>query len=188
MRKYHIAVGIIMFILNLGTVSAAAELEDGFMGYKWGESISQYPELTGLYTKGDVTFYSNPGESYTVDDITVDDVVYGFYQGSLWAVYIKIDAPETYDKVMQHMKLKYGLPDTKTSAKDHLTTIKWKYKDVTIKLKTDEIGGKMKLAFYYRPLSRDLKKDQIDEISETSYRFFPIDKNKQPRMIPFLEF
>lgn len=188
MRKYHIAVVVIFFILNFATLSGAADLQDGFMEYKWGESISQYPGLTGLYAKGDITYYSNPRESYDIDEITVDDVVFGFFQGSLLAVYIGIDAPETYDKVMLHMKLKYGLPDTKTSARDNLTTIKWKYKDVTIKLKTDEIGGKMKLAFYYRPLTRDLKKDQIDEISETSYRFFPIDKNKKPRMIPFLEF
>jgi hypothetical protein len=188
MRKYHIAVVMVFFTMGLGTLSFAAELQDGFMGYKWGESISQYAQLTGLYTKGDVTYYSNPGESFTVDDMSVDDVVYGFYQGSLFAVYIGIDALETYDRVLLHMKLKYGFPDTKTSARDHLTTIQWKYQDVAIKLKTDEVGGKMKLAFYYRPISRDLKKDQIDEISETSYRFFPIDKTKTPKMIPFLEF
>ena len=188
MRKYNRVVLFVFFILSLGTISIAAELQDGFLGYKWGGIISQYSELTGLYAKGDVTYYSNPGESYQIEDITVDDVVFGFFQGSLFAVYVGIDALETYDQVMLHMKLKYGFPDTKTSAKDHLTTFKWKYKDVAIKLKTDEIGGKMKLAFYYRPISGDLKKDQLDEISETSYRFFPIDKNKTPKMIPFLEF
>ncbi|MCP4343784.1 MAG: hypothetical protein GY799_34155 [Desulfobulbaceae bacterium] len=188
MRIYNKVIFIVFFTLSLGNLSVAAELQDGFMDYKWGESISQYPKLTGLYTKGDVTFYSNPGESFTVDDIAVDDVVYGFYQGSLFAVYIGIDALDTYDKIMLHMKLKYGFPDTKTSARDHLTTIQWKYQDVAIKLKTDEVGGKMKLAFYYRPISRDLKKDQIDEISEKSYRFFPIDKTKTPKLVPFLEF
>lgn len=188
MRKYHRVVFFVFCILNLGTLSVAAELQDGFMGYKWGESISQYQELKGLYAKGDVTYYSNPGESYQIDDISVDDVVFGFFQGSLFAVYVGIDSLETYDQIVLHMKLKYGLPDTKTSAKDHLTTIQWKYKNVAIKLKTDEVGGKMKLAFYYRPISRDLRKNQLDEISETSWRFFPIDKNKKPKMIPFLEF
>ncbi len=87
-----------------------------------------------------------------------------------------------------HMKNKYGLPDTKISAKDYLTTYKWKYQDVSIKLKTGQIDGKMKLAFYYRPLSGDIKKEQLDATSETSYRFFPIDKNKTPKLVPFLEF
>ena len=123
MRKYNVGVLFVFVILSLGTVSVAAELQDGFLGYKWGGSISQYAELTGLYAKGDVTYYSNPGESYQLEDITVDDVVFGFFQGSLFAVYVGIDALETYDQVMLHMKLKYGFPDTKTSAKDHLTTL-----------------------------------------------------------------
>ena len=187
MRQYHIAVFTVSFILFLGTISVAAELQDGFMRYKWGENISQYEGLTKLYTKGDVTYYSNPGESYTLDDISINDVIFGFYKESLFAVYVGIDTLEIYDRIKQHMKLKYGLPDTKTAARDHLT-LKWKYQDVAIKLKIDEIKGKMKLAFYYGLLSRDLKKNQLNEIDNTSFRFFPIDKNKKPEKFPFLQF
>ncbi len=188
MRKYQITVFIVSLILHLGTISVAAELQDGFMGYKWGEDISQFKGFTELYTKKDVTYYSNPNESYTLDDVSIDDVVFGFYKDRFFALYVGVDTLEIYDRIALHMKLKYGFPHTKTSAKDNLATFKWKYQDVSIKLKTDEIGGKMKLAFYYGPLSRDLNNDQIDEISETSYRFFPIDKNKTPRRIPILEF
>lgn len=188
MRKSHIVIFTVSFILFLGTLSVAAELQDGFMGYKWGESISRYYGLNELYSRGDVTYYSNPSESYTIDDISINDAIFGFYKGKLFAVYIGIDTLETYDKIMLHMKLKYGLPDTKISDRDHLATIKWKYQEITIKLKTDTIKGKMKLAFYYGPLSRDLKKNQLDEMSERSFQFFPIDKHKKPKMIPFLEF
>ncbi len=188
MKKFPFAVFIASYILCLCNFSGAAELQDGFMQYKWGESISQYDELTRLSSKQDVTYYSSPGETYTLDDTTIDDIIFGFYQGNLFAVYIGIKRPETYDKIMHYMKSKYGLPDLKTTAKDNLTTYKWKYQDVTIKLKTDDIGYKMKLAFYYTPVAKNLKKDQLDELSETSFRFFPIDKNKQPKMIPLLEF
>lgn len=188
MKKYQIAILTVSFILCLGAVSAANDLRNGFMDYKWGDNISNYQELAELYTKKEVIYYSNPAESYTIDDIFIDDVIFGFYKDSLFAVYISINALETYDRIKLHMKLKYGLPDTKTSTKDHLTTYKWKYQGVTIKLKTDEIEGKMKLAFYYTLLSRDLKKDNLDEIDETSFRFFPIDKTKTPKMVPFLEF
>jgi len=197
MKKSNLAILVVSFIVFWGTVSIAAELQNGFMDYKWGDSVSQYRGLTELYTKKDVTYYSNPGETYTIDDITINNVVLGFYKDALFAVYIGIDTPETYDEIKLHMKQKYGLPDTKlkfgfpdknASARDRLTIFKWKYQDITIKLKTDEIEGKMKLAFYYRPISRELKKDHLDEVSETSFRFFPIDKNEKPKMIPFLEF
>jgi len=188
MKKYHIAVFSVSFILFLGTISAAADLRDGFMTYKWEDDISRYGELTELYSKKDISYYSNPDESYTIDNIFIDKVIFGFYKDSLFAVYVTIDSLETYDRIKLHMKLKYGLPNTKTSAKNYLTTLKWKYQDVTIKLKTDEIEGKMKLAFYYRPLSRKLNKDQLNTINDSSFRFFPIDKTKTPRLVPFLEF
>lgn len=187
MRKYHVAVFTVFSLLFFGTFSLAAELQDGFMEYKWGGSINHYDELTKLYNKGDVTYYSNPGESYILDDISINDVIFGFYKEKLFAVYIGIDTLELYDKISQHMHLKYGLPDTKTVGSAQMT-LKWKSQDITIKLKINEMRGKMKLAFYHGPLSRELKKGQLDEINETSFRFFPIDKDKKPKMIPFLEF
>ena len=188
MKRYHLAIFIVSIILYLGTAAVAAELQNGFMGYIWGEDISRYDELTKLYSKKDMSYYSNPDESYSMDEISIDNVVFGFYKESLFAVYIGIDSLETYDEINMHMKLKYGLPDMKTSAKEHSTTFKWKYQGITIKLKTDTIEGKMKLAFYYDALSKNLKKGQLDEIAETSVKFFPIDKNKKPKMVPFLEF
>ena len=187
MRHYTMAVFAVSFILLLGTIAVGAELQDGFMAYKWGENISQYDGLTKLYTKGDVTYYSNPAESYTLDDISIHDVIFGFYKESLFAVFVGIDTLSVYDRIEHHMRLKYGFPDTKTAAEDHLA-LKWKYQDIIIKLKRDEMKGKMKLAFYYGRLSRDLKKNQLIEIDDKSYRFFPIDKNKKPEKFPFLQF
>lgn len=187
MRKYQIAVTVVFFILFLGNFTAAAELNEGFLRYKWGDTVSQYEGMTRLHSKGDVSYYSNPGESYSIDDISIDDVVFGFYKESLFAVYIGIDTLEVYERIKQHMRRKYGLPDTKTTSRDQLT-LKWKYQDVHIKLKIDELNKKMKLAFYYSALSHDLKKDQLDEINERSFRFFPIDKDKKPEKIKFLVF
>jgi hypothetical protein len=188
MKKYHLAVLIVALIFFLGKTSIAADLQEGFMRYQWGENISIYPGLTKLYSKRNVAYYSNPGESYIVDDISVDNVVFGFYKESLFAVYIRIGTLDKFDQIRQHLKIKYGLPGTKVSAKDYVDTLSWKYQDVTIKLKTDQIEGKMKLAFYYRPLSRALNANELKEISETSFKFFPVDKSKKPDGFRLLEF
>ena len=187
MRRYHLAAFTLYFTLFLGSVSIAAELQEGFMKYKWGGNISEYTGLTKLYAKGDITYYSNPDESYILDDISINDVIYGFYRESLFAVFVAVDSLETYERIKQHMNVKYGLPDTKAAEEDHFI-LKWKYQDIIIKLKFNEMKGKMKLAFYYGRLSRDLKKNQLNEIDNTSFRFFPIDKNKKPEKVPFLQF
>lgn len=175
-------------VLSFAVNSGAADLKDGFMDYKWGENILKYEGLTKLYSKKEVTYYSNPGETFIIDDVVINDVIFGAYQGKLFAVYIGIDTLEKYDDINRYLRKKYGLPATKVSSKEYLTTNKWKYQDVTIKLKRDEIKSKMKLALYYTALSRDLNKITIEDLETTSYRFFPIDKNKKPEMIPFLEF
>lgn len=188
MKRFGKIIWLVGLVLLLGTSVSAAELKTGFMDYSWGESIAKFSELTKLSSRQDVTYYSNPAESYTIDDIAVNDAVFGFYKGQFFAVYIGIDAPETYDAIKSYMQSKYGLPDTKISTRDHVTTMKWKHGEVAIKLKSSEIDHKMKLAFYYTPLSGELNRQQLEATDESSYRFFPIDKNKRPRMIPFLEF
>lgn len=188
MKNFTTVILPLVVIICCSTFSNAADLKDGFMRYHWGENISQFAGLTKLYTKQDVTYYSNPGETYTMDDNTINDVILGFYKDTFFAAYIGIDTLELYDKINLHLKTKYGIPGTKVSSKDYVTTHKWKYQDITIKLKTNEIKRKMKLAFYYTPLSRDLNAVELDQFGETSFRFFPIDKNKKPERIPFLEF
>lgn len=188
MKKHYTILLIVIFMLPSGVLSFAADLKDGFLTYKWGRDISQFEGLSRMYEKNDITYYSNPAESYIVDDVIINNVIFGFYREKLFGVYIGIDSLDMFDKIKQHMRTKYGFPSTKVSDKDSLTTYKWKHQDITIKLKADEVGGKMKLAFYFEPLSRDLKKETLDDFSETSYKFFPIDKNKKPEMIPFLEF
>ena len=188
MKSTYTTAIIVIYTLVLATLSGAADLKEGFMEYKWGENILKYEGLTQLYSKKDVTYYSNPGETFTIEDVVINDVVFGAYQGKLFAVYIGMDTLKKYDDINRYLKKKYGLPATKVSSKESLTTYRWKYEDVTIKLKTDEIKGKMKLGLYYSRLSRDLNKIGIEDLDTASYRFFPIDKNKKPEMIPFLEF
>ncbi len=188
MRQFIKAGFITFFILLLGTVCIAANLQDGFMAYQWGEDISRYDELTPLHTRGDFTYYSHPGESYSIDDISINNVVFGFYKDQLFAVYVGIDSFETYDKINLHMKNKYGIPDTKISTKDYLTTYKWKYQDVSIKLKTGQIDGKMKLAFYYRPLSGDINKSSWTRRAKHLINSSRLTRTKRLNWFPFWSF
>ena len=188
MRNSKTAIFIVSCVLFLASSSAAADLKDGFLGYKWGEDISSEKGFEFLYTKNNVSYYSNPDESYKIDDIQVDNVIFGFYNDSLFAVHIGIDTLETYDRIKIHMKSKYGFPDRKTSNNNQLTTFKWKYQGVSIKIKVDDDKGKMKISFYHGPLSRDLEKSQLDEISSTSDQLFPVKKNNWPSLVPLLEF
>ena len=181
---------ILALLLSMGPVRAvwAEDLEDGFMGYPWGSDISKYPGLKQLYSKGGLTFYASPGESYALEEMVIGDVIYGFYRGKFYAVYVNLDTLEKYDAVERMMKAKYGLPDHKTSRTENLFTYKWKDKDVTIKLKRDELQGNMKVAFYHEPTSSGLAQERRILEIESADQFFPLEKNENINMAPFLDF
>lgn len=178
---------MISLVFFLGTTAGASDIQEGISHYKWGESSSRYPGLSKLGEKGEVSYYSKAGEKYTVGSVSIDKVIYGFYRDQLFGVYLNIDSIEVYDKLLSHMKSLYGLPAVKARA-DNSVVSKWKRKAVTVKLKFNEPARKMKLAYYYRPLSSELNAAQWEELDTSSFRFVPIEKDKKPEKFILFEF
>lgn len=186
MNKIMIAVMISLAFL-LGTSASASGIENGFLNYTWADSSSKYTGLLILAEKGEVSYYSNPGEEYTIGNVSIDKIIYGFYKDQLFGVYLNIDSIEVYDKLFSHLKAQYGLPATKLTA-DDLSVFKWKQQDVTIKLKLNKAGQKMKLSFYYRPIKSQLNSKQWEDLDTSSFRFVPIEKGKKPEKFILFEF
>ena len=167
------------FLLLLGTNANALNVEKGFFKYTWGDSASQYPGLAKLGENGDVSYYSNPGQKYTVGDVIIDKAIYGFYKDQLFGVYLQLYSMEAYDKLLDHMKSQYGLPAYKTTS-NQLVVYEWKDGDIAIKLKMNESTKKMKLAFYFRPFSKKLNAKQWENLDTSGFHFVPIEKGKKP--------
>ena len=187
MTNKIITIIMVSLVLLLGTNAGASDLQKGVLQYKWSDSASRYNGLSKLGDKEEVSYYSKPGEIYTIGDVSVERVVYGFYKDQLFGVYLNIDSIEVYDKLLFHMKSQYGLPAYKTTS-DNLLVYKWKQQDVTIKLKMNKSARKMKLAFYYRPLSSKLNSKLWEELDTTSFRFVPIEKDKKPEKLILFKF
>lgn len=186
MSKILIALLVSLTFL-LGTNAGAYDLQKGVSHYKWGDSAATYPKMSKLNSKNDISYYSNPEEVYTIDKVSIDKVVYGFYKDQLFGVYLNTDSTEVYDELLRHMKSLYGPPSYKTTV-DLQVILKWKQQDVTIKLKINNLTQKMKLAFYYRPLSNKLQTKQWEDLDTSSFRFFPIQKDKRPEEVILFEF
>lgn len=169
------------------TYAGATDIQQGFLHYKWGDSPASHAGLTRLGDNGEVSYYSKSGEIYSVGDVSIDKVIYGFYKDRLFGVYLNIDSIEVYDRLRDHMTSLYGLPAYKATA-DNQYTSKWKHQDVTVKLKMDQPARKMKLAFYYRPLASELNPVQWEELDTSRFRFVPIKKDKRPEKFVLFEF
>ena len=96
-RRYVVLVAAACLFLAGTAVVGAEDLQEGFFGFRWASSAAEYPELKPLYAKAQMAFYTAPGRAYTVNDVPISRVVYGFTDGKLFAVYMDIESQESFN-------------------------------------------------------------------------------------------
>jgi len=188
MRKLSISIFPIFLFLFVPQLIYPADLQEGFSGIKWGTDISVLKNFKKIGDTDNVSYYLNPNELHSIKNIDVPHVVYGFYNDQFFAVFAVIDKFEAYSQLKSQLMTKFGDPQITLTARQEQTIYRWKHKDIKIKLKLRGIDDKMKLAFYYTPLSTKIDENRVEELHDRSYRFLPIDKDKKWERIPLLEF
>lgn len=187
--KTLIAGACILVAICLGIgVADAADLKTGFMGIQWASPAAHQKGLTLLYERKNVTYYTQPNIVHTINEIPVPKVVYGFYEDQFFAVYIELESEDVFGEFRNYLRSQYGNPDKRFSMKTSETVYKWKQDGVKIKLKTNEESYRMKLGFYYLPLSQKVNEEQMEKTQSKSLQFFPIQKGEQPEIVPLLRF
>ena len=179
MGKLKIVIYGLGFLFILTGVLHAAELNESFLGVKWGTNISELPKFKKISGKNDVAYYTNPAKVYTVFEVENPSVIYGFYKDQFFATYIQINSFSVFERVKDHISEKFGESKTKLKMKARQTIHKWKHQDIKIKLKLFELEGKMKLAFYYSPLSNKLNEEEQGSFPTNTERVFTLDEGSK---------
>jgi len=179
----------LIFALSPGTIYAE-DVADGFLGIKWETNLSSLEGYVQLGKNGSVTYFTNPKVVHVINDIKVPQVIYGTYSNKFFAVYISIESIDVYSQMKHYITEKYGSPKlTMSMTQNTEQTIHiWKYKDTKIKLKLNNTDGKMKLAFYYTPLSVKVNEDLQEAFQETSGHIFQINKERAVQTLDLMKF
>ncbi len=170
-----------------GRAAAQQPLEKSFLGLPWGADIREHDGFKFLHGKEGLRFYTKPGTVRMVKDIRVEKVVYGTYNYQFFAAFLVLETPEAFAELRDYMASRYGFPKTSYQARSQMTTHRWRYRQIKMKLKTTDDGQKMKLAFYYAPISRKVNEAFV-ELEQKGTRWLPIERDKKPEALPLLEF
>jgi hypothetical protein len=157
------SLGLLIFFLFISS-AAAEEPKDGMHGMRWGSSADQHAHLTPVREAAPVTYYINSTMNYVVSNQPVPEVIYGFYKGRFFAVYIKLRSPDQFFNLTRHFTAKYGKPKVDHIAHIQQTVYRWKESDIKIKLKMTESTGNIKLAIYYSPLASELNQAIVENL------------------------
>ena len=175
---------MLIILLLTGSIAFGSDLKDGFLGKRWGAEAGDLTGFTKIRDNGTVSFYVQPEEVHVINNTKVPHVVYGFFSGRLFAVYVRIDSDELFNEIKSYMISKYGNPSTTLALKSEQKTYRWKYKKIKMKLKFSQKKEQMKLAVYYTPISNKVNEDQQESFHDEAFRFFPIDKDRKPETLP----
>ncbi|MFO7707862.1 MAG: hypothetical protein R6V84_06790 [Desulfobacterales bacterium] len=177
--KTVIVAGILSMLLPQGH---AAEIEAGFMDMRWSSSATDVEGLTRVGEKEKIAYYVYRQRKYTFfGNENPADVVYGFYEDKLFAVYADIEGIDLFSQIKSYIQHKYGIPNkvsresrSKLNSTTGLTTYIWRLNQVQIKFKHDEMSGKMKISLYYLPIAKQVNAEieknlEADASSPFSY-------------------
>jgi hypothetical protein len=179
----------LLAVLLMNTDSLYAhDLKDGFFDIQWKTNLSQTAGFKKVAENLNVSYFTNPKQVYSINDIKIPDVVYGSYANQFFAVYINIETIEVFTQLRRHMNRNYGLPGITKTMPAEQTTYQWKHKKTKIKLKLYENSNNMKMAFYYTPLSRQVNESQQEAFHE-NFRSprFPLDDRRMQNAIDLME-
>ena len=179
MRCLKIAATALLLCSILLSVVVAADIKEGFLGVKWGTKISALPEFKKIAGKDDVVYYENPTQIYSVFEVKNPTVTYGFYKDQFFATYIQVQTFNIFNRVKDHISEKFGQPKTILKMKSRQTVYRWKHQDIKIKLKHYEAEHKMKLAFYYTPLSNQVNATQQDAFPNVPERVTTLEEGSK---------
>ena len=125
---------------------------DGFNGYTWGASRSQYPSLKPVTDPilGNplpfVEVYENPGEVVVRNGVTFTQVYYRFHKDRLGNIQLSYEGRENRERLMQWIQEEYGKAPFVERRQKH---IEWHGEDLVITLGYDVLTGKGRLWFIY---------------------------------------
>jgi len=181
-RFNQITYGLVFILISTGVLHAA-DLQIGFLGIDWGTHISGLSGYSKVSRKGDVSYYVTPQKPYTIFGVEAADVIFGFFKDQFFAAYIAVESIEVFDRAKNQITQKFGPPQTILKTQNRQTIFSWKQTDTRIKLKLFEKEGKMKLAFYYVPLSAKVNQAQREIFPAIPAQDFSLDSRSRQQAI-----
>lgn len=152
----------------------ASDLSVGFLDARWASPAAEQKGLSQVGGIGKIAYYVNHQREYKIYGTAVEEVVYGYYDDKLFAVYVEMEGMDAFSQIRSYVQHKYGVPKISRETRGDLTTYSWRIDDTRIKFKHYETSGRMKLAFYYMPLAGSVNLEMRLEGDEPPEPVFPL--------------
>jgi len=187
MKYLGLLLGFSLVVLFSTPAGAGYDIQQGIHGMKWGSEISRHKDLVKVYESGPAAYYVDSSMYYQTANQMVSAVIYGFYNGRLFALFIKLRSPAQFVDLEKQFTARHGKAKTTYDPATGLTVHRWQDQDIKIKLKMRKSPVEYKMAIYYAPISNRLNEEQVENIPPGVYDKAPSGKQSNSKPVPLLE-
>jgi hypothetical protein len=143
---------VLVFVLS-GCGSPAAGEPDNFRGIKWGADFSSLTGFSQIAKEGELTFYEKNADPLQIEDIRLDQIIYGFHKGRFYTGMIYF--PNTgFARMQEIMTKQLGAPTQPDKTPSKLI---WDAPNVSVLLNSGNSDGSARLSYLYKPIQLEVE-------------------------------
>lgn len=186
MRLPGAAVVVLLCVAGLGYAQGDGGLK--IAGKPWGSPLSDFEGFLPVGERGRISYFLQPGQAYRLLGVQPRELIYGFFDDRLFAVYAGLEGVDDFGTVRRQLQEKLGLPRISMQARGTLTVYSWTSGETRFKLKHYEESGVLKLALYHAELARQANEAlQRDLDEEPPEPVFPLSPTRRRDAVDLLE-
>ena len=134
-----------------GCGSQAASEPDNFRGVKWGAEVSSVSGLNQIASEGDLVFYEKSDDQLQIEEVRLDQVIYGFHKGRFYIGMVYFPAAG-FKRIQEIMTRKLGKPSNPDNTPSKLI---WDSDNVSVLLTQSDSSGR--LVYMYKPIQLEVE-------------------------------
>ena len=134
-----------------GCGSQAAGEPENFRGVKWGAEVSTVPHLNQIASEGDLVFYEKSDDQLQIEEVRLEQVIYGFYKGRFYIGMVYFPAAG-FERMQELMTRKLGQP-----AKPDNTPSKLIWDSANVSVLLSLVEGSGRLVYMYKPIQLEVE-------------------------------
>jgi len=139
--------------VSTGGICCADDIQKGFGGLQWADPLDQVDACEGIDNRGAIQYCTRKDRIHTLMGEIGPNVIYGFYQGAFFAVFIQIEDDDIYDQTKSRLMNLLGAPGKSLNKEGDLAAFRWTQGRIRIELSNDQSNQGFRLAYYYIPLA-----------------------------------
>jgi hypothetical protein len=143
----------VMISALLGCGSPASGDPDSFRGVKWGTEASSVSGLNRIATEADLGFYERGGDRLQLEEVKLDQVIYGFYKGRFYMGMIYFPAPG-FNRVKDILTRQFGKPANPDNTPSKLL---WDGTEVSVLLALGDTAEVARIIYIYKPIQLEVE-------------------------------